>query len=222
MSNYPPNPGQPMQPPFGQPPMPPGYGQQPYGQQPYGGYPPQPTGTSGAAIGSLICGILGCIPVITSLLAVILGIVGIKATGNGRQGGRGLAIAGLILGLLGLIGWVSMGGMMVFGFGQAKKLATNNCTPFVQAISAGDYSKASAYSTMSETDMQALHDEISGWGNLQDMTVNKFNLEKNAGTPGHMNMSGHATFATAGTKDFDVELESQSGVFKVVKMEFPK
>ena len=217
MSQYPPPPGQPMQPPFGQPPMPPGYGQQPYGQP---GFPPQPTGTSGAAIGSLICGILGCVPFITSLIAVILGIVGIKATGNNRAGGRGMAIAGLILGLLGLVGWSIGGVAMVAGFGKAKQMAAQNATPFVQAVSAGDYSKASAYSNMPQEEMQTLHDQIAGWGTLSDMSVRGFDFQKNSGTPGHVTMNGHANFATAGAKDFEVEMESQAGTFKVVKIDF--
>ena len=118
MSQFPPQPGQPFgqppqqQPPFGQAQIQPPYGQPPYGQQPYGqpGFGQAPRGTSGAAIASLICGILGCVPFITSLLAVILGFVGIKATSNGRAGGRGMAIAGLILGLLGIFGWGLGGG----------------------------------------------------------------------------------------------------------------
>jgi hypothetical protein len=220
MSQYPPPP--PGQPPFGQPPMQQPFGQQPYGQQPYGqpGFPQPPRGTSGAAIGSLICGILGCVPVITSLLAIILGIVGIKATGNNRAGGRAMAIIGLILGLLGIVGWSITGVTMVVGFSKAKEMASQNCKPFVQAVSAGDYSKASAYSNMSQEDMQALHDQVASWGALESMSVSSFDFQKNAGTPGHVNMSGHASFATVGAKDFDTEMESESGQFKVVKIEF--
>jgi Domain of unknown function (DUF4190) len=217
MSQYPPPPPSPGQPPFGQPPMQPPYGQQAYGQP---GFPPQPRGTSGAAIGSLICGILFCVPLITSLLAIILGFVGIKATGNNRAGGRGLAIAGLILGLLGIIGWSIGGVTMVIGFAKAKEMASQNCQPFVQAVSAGDYSKASAYSNMPQEDMQTLHDQIAGWGALNNMSISGFNFQKNAGTPGHMNMNGHASFATVGAKDFDAEMESSAGQFKVVKIEF--
>jgi hypothetical protein len=58
--------------------------------------------TSGTAIGSLICGILGIsvLPVIGSILAIVLGHLAwseVKHSG-GRVGGRGMAIAGLVLG----------------------------------------------------------------------------------------------------------------------------
>src|SRR5437773_9060644 len=101
MSQYPPQP--PQQPPYGPPP-----GQPPYGQpgMPQYGMPggPMPSrGTSGVAVASLICGILGCIPFVASLLAVVLVIVGIKCISGGRAGVRGLGIGGLILGLLGII-----------------------------------------------------------------------------------------------------------------------
>ncbi|WP_148613172.1 DUF4190 domain-containing protein [Nocardioides rubriscoriae] len=106
---YPPTPygqqpphGQPAygQQPYGQPP----YGQQPYGQQPYG-QPPygyaQPQGTNGLAIASLVTSLVWVCG-LGSIAAVILGHIArgqIKRTGE--QGG-GMALAGLIIGYLGL------------------------------------------------------------------------------------------------------------------------
>lgn len=111
--------------PYGQDP----YGQQGFGQQPYGqpgfpaypgqnaGYPGYPaqqsTGTNGLAIASLVTGILAfplvCIPflgIATPLLAIaaiILGIIGINQTKQSGQQGRGMAIAGIVLGALYLV-----------------------------------------------------------------------------------------------------------------------
>lgn len=68
-------------------------------QQPYMA-PPQ---TNGKAIASLVLSLLGI-----SILGVIFGHIAsseIKNSG-GRQGGSGLATAGLILGWLGMVGWV--------------------------------------------------------------------------------------------------------------------
>ncbi len=79
--------------PPGQPPYYPQPYQQPYGQ--YGQQPPPyppPRKTSGFAIASLIFGIIGGI-----LLSVIFGIIALNQTKGGRQGGRGMAIAGLAL-----------------------------------------------------------------------------------------------------------------------------
>jgi hypothetical protein len=80
---------------------------QPNLQQP--GIPPAPvaTKTNGMAVASLVLGILWLWG-FGSLLALIFGIVGknrIDASG-GAEGGRGLAIAGIVLGIVGLVGAV--------------------------------------------------------------------------------------------------------------------
>ncbi|HZK80642.1 MAG TPA: GYF domain-containing protein [Humisphaera sp.] len=62
----------------------------------------QPTGgRSGMALASFICGLIFCFPV-TSLLAIIFGIIGIVQTNDNRRTGRGFAIAGLVLGCVGI------------------------------------------------------------------------------------------------------------------------
>jgi hypothetical protein len=84
-------------------------------QPPYGGgmyQPPMQPRTSGAAITSLIMGILLCIPAITGLGAILFGIIGLGSTRKPGVRGKGLAITGLILGLLNLVGWGVFGGIM--------------------------------------------------------------------------------------------------------------
>ncbi|KIS29254.1 integral membrane protein [Arthrobacter sp. SPG23] len=100
-------------PPQGSPPVPPGdpygqlpeYGQQPgpygtaYGQSSYYGMPPEPKGLS---IASLCCGIavflgLGLF-ILPQIAAVVLGHLALLR----EPAGRGLAIAGLVLGYIGL------------------------------------------------------------------------------------------------------------------------
>jgi hypothetical protein len=87
---YGPPPGPP--PPYGQPPgpYPPPPPPLPYSVPPQG-YAPPPPKTNWWAIVSLIFGILGGV-----LISVICGIVGLNRARQG-QGGRGLAIAGLVL-----------------------------------------------------------------------------------------------------------------------------
>jgi predicted Zn finger-like uncharacterized protein/prepilin-type processing-associated H-X9-DG protein len=98
------------------PPMPvaPNYGQAPPyppAAPPYQGMQPQPGGypglsysnqtatTSGFAIWSLVCGFLGfCLPIPSSILAIIFGIIGLNKTRDQRVGGKGMAIAGICLG----------------------------------------------------------------------------------------------------------------------------
>ena len=71
-----------------------------------GAIPPSYAGTpqtSGKAIGSLICGIINIFPLF--IVAVILGHLALSdiKKSAGRLGGRGLAIAGLVLGYLGVV-----------------------------------------------------------------------------------------------------------------------
>jgi hypothetical protein len=108
---------------FGQPPaygqQPPAYGQpapygqpQPYGQPgPYGQapypYPGQSAGTNGMAIASMVLGILW-LYWIGSILALIFGYVARKQIRERHQGGDGMAIAGIVL------GWIGIGTLVLF------------------------------------------------------------------------------------------------------------
>jgi prepilin-type processing-associated H-X9-DG protein len=67
-------------------------------------YGPPPKPMSGWAIVSLVGSIvLFCVPLLGGLFGVVTGIIGIVQTREGRLGGRGLAIAGLAIGLLGMV-----------------------------------------------------------------------------------------------------------------------
>ena len=72
--------------------------QQPMYQQPM--YQPAPR-TNGFAIASFVCSLL-CIPI----LGIIFGHVSISQINRTGEGGQGLAITGLILGYLSLVGWI--------------------------------------------------------------------------------------------------------------------
>ncbi len=96
------------------PPPPPGQNPPPYqpGPNPMGGFPVSgmqqapPQGTNGLSIASLVLSLVNIIPCfwlfpIPALLGVIFGIVSrgqMKATGSNK--GKGLAIAGLVVGLV--------------------------------------------------------------------------------------------------------------------------
>jgi len=103
-------------PPYGQPPghghpggyappgyQPPGYPPVPMGQPPYPyPYPYQQTiGTNGLAIASMVLGILW-IYWIGSVLALVFGYVARNQIRERNQGGDGMAIAGIVLGWIGI------------------------------------------------------------------------------------------------------------------------
>jgi hypothetical protein len=103
--------GQPYgQQPYGQP-----YGQQPYAPQPYGyGYPP-PRRTNGFAIASMVLGIVW-VYWIGSILALVFGYIARKQIRERGDAGNGMAIAGIVL------GWVGVGVLvlaLVFGIASS-------------------------------------------------------------------------------------------------------
>lgn len=80
-----------------------------------------PKPTSGLAIASLVCGLLYFCG-LGSLLAVIFGHIGLGQTRRGDRTGGGLAIAGLVLGYLGLLGSVAMGFALASNWSQYEAL----------------------------------------------------------------------------------------------------
>ena len=96
-------PGYPSPPPPGYAVPPPGYGQPPIGQ-PWQQSPPA-TGTNGLAIAGFVLALV-YLCTIGSILGIVFGFVALSQIKTSRQGGRGLAIAGIVLGILGIIGTI--------------------------------------------------------------------------------------------------------------------
>jgi hypothetical protein len=63
-------------------------------------YPPPPRPTNGMAIGSLVCALTGI-----SLPAVIMGSIARAQIKDKNEAGDGLAVAGLVIGWLGMAFW---------------------------------------------------------------------------------------------------------------------
>lgn len=133
---YPPQSPQSPQPPYGGPPSP--YGQP--GGYPGGNYgmPPPAAGTSGWAVTSLVLGILSfIIPFLGSLAAIITGAVGIQKTGPGRAGGRGMAIAGLCMGIASVLTGVLVTLILLPAMSAAREAANQiKCQANLRSIGA--------------------------------------------------------------------------------------
>lgn len=80
----------------------------------YGYGVPSPKKTNGLAIASLVLSILW-LGGLGSVLAVIFGVSGERTIrkSQGRQTGRGLAIAGLVIGIVGILGAVGFYGLVI-------------------------------------------------------------------------------------------------------------
>ena len=181
MSQYPQPPMSPQPPPgYGAPP-PPGYGAPPPPGQ-YGGYPMQgqPKKSNGAAIGSIVCGALSfCIPVVMGLVAVILGFIGLRKARDPQVGGKGLAIGGMVLGLLGLGMWALFGSAIfaLFKNTDAQRVVARQV---ITDLSAGNVDAAAANTDpagVTREELEALSAKMKDWGTPNDLTAVGFNAQ---------------------------------------------
>ncbi len=113
MTEYPPPPPPPPggYPPAGGYPGPGGYPPPAGGYPSPGGYPPPgyppSTGTNGLAIASLVCSLLGlaCYG-FTALVGIVLGVIALNQVKQTGQQGRGMALAGIIIGGVVIALWI--------------------------------------------------------------------------------------------------------------------
>jgi hypothetical protein len=104
----------------------PGYGAgYPYPANPYDPYrPTKPPGTSGVAIAALVISLLSLLFCgLTSIIGLILGLIGMRDTKRTGQDGYGVALAGAIIGgvpiVLWVLYWVVVVGVFASGFSYA-------------------------------------------------------------------------------------------------------
>jgi hypothetical protein len=183
------------------------------------GYPPaqQASRTSGAALASLICGIVGCFPFLTSLAAVVLGVVGLRATRDPATRGRGLAIAGLVLGLIGVFFWSLFGVGMIAAYvssGPARALAKQ----FIADLNGGHLNAAANKSTLSAAELTPALAQLKGQGPLQDTTVTSFHIESAKGKGTTCELTLTAQFANGQSTTYQMTLVKTPQGWKVASM----
>jgi hypothetical protein len=198
MSQYPPQP--PQYPP--QTPPPPGFspGSGPQGQQ-----------SNGLAITALIMGILSCIPGV-GLLAILFGALGMGKAKDPRVGGKGLAIVGIVLGLIGIIAWAGIGYGVYWGVGKFKAMAEPG-VKFFEALNKGNLTEAKTYTTgnISDAELAQLRETIKGLGELKDPKPTQFDMKDNV-----LNVAGTAVFSN-GTKKYQFKMVKVGDTYKVDK-----
>jgi hypothetical protein len=210
-------------------PPPPGY--PPGNYPPPGGYPPgtgyavpgtpmgSPSKTSVAAVFSLVFGILGCIPMVTSVLALICGFIGISATKNNQKSGRGLAIAGIVLGLLGVVLWGLFGGGL-YTMWRVTGPTRAEGRQFIQNLADGkvDAAYAQCTSDITKDEIEGLVKTIQPMGALKDVT--SFSVQANAVNGQTTSELGGAATFDKGAKPFTLSLIKQNGVWKIRGVQF--
>jgi hypothetical protein len=176
----------------------------------YGGAPQR---TNGPAVASLVLGVLGCIPFLTGLLAILLGIIGIRKSRDPSVGGKGLAIAGLVLGIVSVLGWSGFGSVLGYAYLESRPAGVV-AQQFLQDVSTGNISGATTNSVgLPSSQLQALNAELAPYGTLQSVSLSSFNLSDVNGRT-TMHLGGIATFAN-GPKTCSFDLVKTGGTYKV-------
>jgi hypothetical protein len=175
--------------------------------------PGYPTRTSGAAVTSLVCGLLLCIPGLTGLLAIIFGLVGISSTKNPMVRGRGMAIAGLILGLANFGLWA--GGTETWWKNTAPERAA--ATKFINDLSAGNAAAAAGdcSSKVTADQLKTALDWFTQQGPVQSVQPFAF-ANQNANNPAMpAGTFGRITFTSGQRHAFSIQLINDQGTWKV-------
>ncbi len=189
--------------------MPPPQQRPPVGYQMPGAIPPSTSNP--LAIVSLICGIVGCM-VITPIIGIITGFLGI-AKAKPPVGGKGMAIAGIVLSVI----WIFVGiGVVGSGIWIANKIpqlvataAKQPAIDFLNDLADNNLTSASAKSNLSSDQLQLLADIMKKLGHCQDLQINSPSYANNNGVV-TASFSGTGTFQN-GTKNVSVEVTVQPG-----------
>ncbi len=179
------------------------------------GAPVQPTRLSKSAVASFICGLLGCIPFVTGLLAILLGLIGFVRTGDPMKRGRWMAVVGIVLGILSIGGWTLFGGgaWAAWGALKAPRVATHD---FIHDLAAGDMSGAKSHSAgLSDDELRDLAAAINAHGTFVDTTFTNISITNN-----DANVDGSTAFST-GSVSTHARLTYTGGSWKVTGLTLP-
>jgi uncharacterized membrane protein len=175
---------------------------------------------SAAAVASLVLGILGCVPLITSMLAIVFGIAGLRATGSPHVQGRGLAIAGLVLGCIGVLGWGG-GGAGVWGVWVHTHPERILAEQFINNLSQGNITAASAQCTNNVSKQQLIDAaaKLQGWGPLFPARATQAGFNFNNGSETG-NVIGQIILQNGPPHTFVMGTAKQQGQWKVDSFNF--
>jgi len=157
------------------------------------GYPyTPPSKTSIASILSLVFGLLGCIPVITSLAAIVTGIVGIKVTGKPGVSGRPMAVIGLLLGIIGIAIWSAVGMTALWAYRESEK-ALGSASTLVTALQTNDIDKAATLvgDKVDTAKLKSAAEKLQGLGTFKNFSMGERFLEVNQDSTWSLSGTAH-------------------------------
>jgi hypothetical protein len=178
------------------------------------------------AIISLVTGILSCIPGL-GFVALIVGIIGLakagKTNARGQQiGGKGLAISGIILGLIGII-WT--GSFILIAFKGREMIAAGAparavAKQFALDVGRGDANAAAGdcSTAMAPGKVRAVVAQANAWGALQDTHLLSFAIDDKNGLR-TATVAGVAEFANV-KKKYTATLDQEDGVYRIEDFTF--
>jgi hypothetical protein len=150
--------------------------------------------------------------------------MGMRSTRDPKYSGRGMAIAGLILGLVSLLAWGVIGGTAGFGGWMAynmTKPAREAARQFAADLAAGNIDAAQARCTarVKRSELVAASDRMKKWGTLQDTTMPVGSRQKSNGAD-EAYVAGAATFSNAGGFPYVVGFTTEGGALKITGFMF--
>jgi len=199
-----------------------GPGQFPQGSNfPQQNPPPGQSRTSGAAVASLICGIVGC-TIIGGLLGLILGLVGISATKNPAVKGRGMAITGLILSIL-FLGLWALGCSGMYHLYQRLMHGPESqfAEQYIKDLDAGDATAVMNESTSAITapEVDEWIARMKTWGTLQKTAVGGIEIDSRNGQT-TIPAAGKCQFSSGQSHSFAMKMHNEGGTLKAESLEW--
>jgi hypothetical protein len=190
------------------------------------GYPPPPPGFAppktgnASAVASLVLGVFGCL-CITGILAIVFGILGLRRARDPGVGGKGMALGGIILGLVGLGFWIFVGstvGLTWVNSQPQREIART----FIQHLSDSDIpaARSQAAYTLGQSRIENWSQRLSTMGKLQRVRFPGFRFETVNGVDQWV-LRGQAVY-TNGDVLFTLTTVKQDNGWRVYRLVLPK
>jgi len=174
------------------------------------------------AVVSLALGLTSFCPlVVTGLLAIIFGFFGLKRSRDPNAGGRGPAIAGIVLGLISSIFWLAIigtVGMTWINSRPQKELGRQ----FIVALSKKDIPAAAkiSASTLGWDKMGDMSDRLTSLGEFRDVQFNGYTYRMVNGTE-QWTLTGDA-FYSKDSAPFTLTTLRQEGQWRVYRLQLSR